>query len=58
MNSIGLTVWREVDFAFVGEERIALSLGLELRCELLGGNLGVRRVACAVVGIHVLVAGN
>ena len=55
MKGLELTVWREVDFTLVSEECIAFSLRLELRSELLGGDLGVRRVAIAVVGIHVRV---
>ena len=58
MNSIGLTVRWEVNFTFIGEKRIALSLGLELRAKLLGGDLGVWRVTGTVVGIHVRVSGH
>ena len=52
-----LTVRREVDLALVGQESVALPLGLELRGELLGGDLRTRYVANLVLAhVSVVVA--
>ena len=57
MIKLRLTIRREVDLAFAGEEGEALPLALELRRELLGRDLLVGNVAYLLlldVGVNLL----